>query len=163
MRIFPSSSSKSLYTSCWIIIVVLLAYLLSILLGLGLVCRPIQMLWDSSIPGTCGNATKLLEVATGLNIAFDIVLVLLPIASLLRLNVSMHAKLGIIIIFLTGQPPFPPDNPPHHRALINHQYRRLFHNGRVYNPPRLPLQSRAPNRRPLGFLRAPDHLELHRV
>jgi len=102
MRIFPASSSKRLYLSCWALIAILLAYLLSILLGLGLICRPITMVWDSSVTGTCGNAETLLEVATGLNIAFDIILILLPVANLLHLNMSMHAKVGVIVVFLTG-------------------------------------------------------------
>jgi hypothetical protein len=55
-----------------------------------LVCIPLTKLWNPETPGTCIDINNYYISATALNIAFDLIIFLLPIPILWGLNCKLH-------------------------------------------------------------------------
>lgn len=66
-------------------------------------CTPISYGWDQEIPGgSCVNYGLLVLVAGVLNVVTDLVILVLPIPSVLRLQISKQKKYLIIFTFAMG-------------------------------------------------------------
>jgi hypothetical protein len=66
-------------------------------------CHPIRFNWDKSArDGKCLNVNALTYAHAGLNIAQDILILLLPIPWILRLKLQTHQKIGLVIMFQVG-------------------------------------------------------------
>jgi len=65
-------------------------------------CSPIRKAWNPLLPGHCIDIIHL-GVSSGLvAIAYDVILLMLPIPMVLRLQLAKKMKLAIIGIFMTG-------------------------------------------------------------
>ncbi|PYH31024.1 uncharacterized protein BO87DRAFT_365970 [Aspergillus neoniger CBS 115656] len=65
-------------------------------------CHPIQKGWDISVTGTCVNQYALYVATAVLNIISDIALILVPIPTVLGLNMPGIQKLGLLLMFMVG-------------------------------------------------------------
>ncbi|KAI9823213.1 MAG: hypothetical protein M1826_000226 [Phylliscum demangeonii] len=74
----------------------------AVFLALALQCRPLNALWDKSIPGTCSNTRTLLVTTVALNTCTDILVLVTPLPKIWRLQMSRSRKLVISGIFSVG-------------------------------------------------------------
>lgn len=65
-------------------------------------CHPIQKGWNISVTGTCVNQYALYVATAVLNIISDIALILVPIPTVLGLNMPGIQKLGLSLMFMVG-------------------------------------------------------------
>lgn len=77
---------------------------LAIIIGLLTGCTPIQFNWDPSIPGGhCGLArSDSFYLSGALNLALDIIIVVLPLPVIWTLKVSGLKRMGISAMFSLG-------------------------------------------------------------
>lgn len=89
---------------CWIMAFVLCASAFSCSMAMIFACNPISNAWKyaNTGNGTCINRVGAAYTYGGLNVAFDIIVIALPIPKLLRLDVSTRQKIGITSCFLVG-------------------------------------------------------------
>ena len=68
-----------------------------------LICHPIRYRWDKNIHGHCGNLLALYRYISIPNLITDMAILILPIPTLLNLQISSTAKkIGVFLTFLTG-------------------------------------------------------------
>lgn len=65
-------------------------------------CRPVKAYWDLTVKRTCGNFKTAFLVGGTLNVATDLVMLLLPIWVLRPLRVPRKQKIGATVILMTG-------------------------------------------------------------
>lgn len=65
-------------------------------------CLPIKKLWSPGIPGECMSITTVVYIQGVISIVTDLCMYLLPIKSVLNLNISTSRKVGVITIFAVG-------------------------------------------------------------
>ena len=67
-----------------------------------LICIPVQMNWDPTVKGHCGNA-RLLGIVTPLPwIATDLAILILPLPMIWHLHLPTLQKFGLVGLFLLG-------------------------------------------------------------
>lgn len=68
-----------------------------------LVCHPYAYRWDSTLKdGWCGDLITAYKFVNLPNLVIDVVLVVLPISTLYRLQISWPRKIGLFITFMAG-------------------------------------------------------------
>ncbi|EDU49287.1 integral membrane protein [Pyrenophora tritici-repentis] len=66
-------------------------------------CTPFAFNWKSDIPGgKCFNFQLFAQSSSVPNIATDVGVLLLPLRMVWRLKISIHRRIGLLLIFLTG-------------------------------------------------------------
>ena len=66
-------------------------------------CHPITFFWDTDTKtGSCLNVTTLAFANSGMSIAQDVLIVVLPIPVVVKLNLETRKKIGISIMFAFG-------------------------------------------------------------
>ena len=79
----------------------LLFYIASIAIWLR-ICRPVQLNWDKTINGSCGDEGTAELAAAGINMGLDVIIVLLPLPVVWRLQMATHKKAGVTAVFALG-------------------------------------------------------------
>jgi len=88
---------------CWTLIAVNMAMLVSVILVVCLICRPIAYSFDKTIPdGHCGDLLKFELYTAILNLIMDSIIVILPMPMLWRLQMQTKKKIGLIIVLGMG-------------------------------------------------------------
>ena len=82
-----------LFTICWSIMVILVC---------AFQCQPVQYIWDKSIDGTCINALEFFVVGSTIDVVTDFAILLLPLPSVVRLQLSVFQRVSLVGIFLLG-------------------------------------------------------------
>lgn len=65
-------------------------------------CKPVNMLWDPAVKGTCINYDDVLITMASLNIGTDVVILCLPLPQLWKLQLPARTKRQLAGIFLLG-------------------------------------------------------------
>ena len=65
-------------------------------------CTPRPRIWDKSIEGTCINVPNLLNTSGLFNTLSDILILLVPVKSVWKLNMSIGRKVGCVLLFTVG-------------------------------------------------------------
>lgn len=101
LRIFIQKKVRIL---TWIVIMICaLHWLGSGILAEFLLCHPYAYKWDKTIKdGWCGDTVSGFKYVSVPNLVIDVALIILPISSLYRLQISRPRKIGIFITFMTG-------------------------------------------------------------
>lgn len=102
LRIFPSYTLRKYIQAT---MALTLCYWTGYQLGNLFYCRPITMIWngwDGEHKGHCIDINKFMVSACFINIAIDIIIILLPIRELLKLRLSWRKKIGLLAMFLVG-------------------------------------------------------------
>lgn len=79
-----------------------ICYTLGTILAAFLVCQPLPYYWDTAIQGHCGNEFLSYILTGSINIATDVMVLVLPIPSLVRLEMTLYKKLILIGTFACG-------------------------------------------------------------
>lgn len=99
LRIFINSG---FVLAVQIMIGVVLCWLSAIILQAFLICRPFNANWDISIRGSCDNRPFVYTANGAVGLITDVVILLLPVPTVLKLQMPLSTKLGIIAIFAIG-------------------------------------------------------------
>ena len=75
---------------------------MSVILEAFLLCRPLAANWDSTIPGVCGDRNTVYISSGALNVMTDLMIIALPLPYILRLNLALRRKLGLLLMFTMG-------------------------------------------------------------
>jgi hypothetical protein len=65
-------------------------------------CRPLAIIWDPSIQGTCGSFAKSYIGLGSVNVVTDAIVIALPIPHVLALELSWRRKIGLVIMLSLG-------------------------------------------------------------
>ncbi|KAL4861793.1 hypothetical protein BDV12DRAFT_203646 [Aspergillus spectabilis] len=65
-------------------------------------CRPVAKQWDPSIAGTCINTVASYYGLAGTSLAFDVIIIALPLPILLRLQLKLRQKILLGLLFSLG-------------------------------------------------------------
>ena len=101
LRIFGPDPTFRLCNS--ILIFVVAAWAVATVLTEGLICRPWSAAWTANAPPPkCGNPDLAYWVPNIVNVATDILVLILPLPSISRLQISKRRRIGLSMVFLTG-------------------------------------------------------------
>jgi hypothetical protein len=97
------SANKVMFFGSWItIIATLIAYVVFTFWTL-FYCTPRRMIWYKLIPGgKCHNVNNIILAQGAFNMASDIIILLLPTASLWQLSVPLTKKIFVTLLFAMG-------------------------------------------------------------
>lgn len=80
-----------------------IGYTLGTILVAFLVCQPLPYYWDTSLEGgRCGNEFLSYILTGSINIATDVMVLILPIPSLLRLEMALYKRVILVGTFACG-------------------------------------------------------------
>lgn len=65
-------------------------------------CQPFEYSWNKWIPGHCIDLMILFRYISGLNLASDLAILILPLPIVWGLHTSRTQKIGLTLTFLTG-------------------------------------------------------------
>lgn len=86
----------------WVVAVFVILNTIANFLTAAFICRPFAANWDKSIPGHCGDNMAFLRCVSIPNIVTDLAILVLPLPTLYRLQISTAKKIGLTLTFLTG-------------------------------------------------------------
>ena|ERR1700753_278635 len=66
------------------------------------ICHPVQRFWNIFGPGQCGDIVTAFIIFGALDVALDLVILLLPVPMLWRLQIPLANKIGVACIFAMG-------------------------------------------------------------
>lgn len=98
-RVLAVQRMRTIYI---IAIVVVGAWAFAQVLIMLLICRPIQGLWDKTVPADCMPNSPQIYVNAGGNIITDIIIFLLPMPAIKQLNLKRPQKIILFFIFSLG-------------------------------------------------------------
>ncbi|OAG06095.1 uncharacterized protein CC84DRAFT_1044209, partial [Paraphaeosphaeria sporulosa] len=100
LKIFQSKFSRA---CCWVVVFVLVATPLACVPVIICQCRPLEYLWNKTIPGGhCVNQALMFRYGSLPNIITDVAMLLLPMPLVWNLHSSSKVKFGLFITFLIG-------------------------------------------------------------
>ncbi|EMF11055.1 uncharacterized protein SEPMUDRAFT_48267, partial [Sphaerulina musiva SO2202] len=105
LRIWTAESiTKAFRLACWIGIGVVVLTALAFDFAFIFQCSPVSHYWNyiGGQTGSCIDSYSLLYAFGALNILYDFIVFLLPIYSLLQLNIATQKKLGVYALFFVG-------------------------------------------------------------
>ena len=65
-------------------------------------CNPRAKIWDKSLPGTCLNASTVLDTSGLFNLLTDVIILLIPIKAVWNMRLSPKRKAGVVAVFTLG-------------------------------------------------------------
>jgi hypothetical protein len=86
----------------WMVGVAILLNGISGLIVTFTICQPFNFKWNKAINGHCADIMAAYRYVSVPNIITDVGVLLLPISTLYKLQISNPRKIGIFITFLTG-------------------------------------------------------------
>ena len=81
--------------SCSVTYVVTVAFLIAL-------CRPRQKIWNQYLPGQCYDYNANFRASGIFNIISDFAILIIPMPTLLRLQMPLRKKTSIMAVFATG-------------------------------------------------------------
>lgn len=102
LRLFKGTNERAYRRTVWITIVAIFIGHLGCSFSLIFACTPVEKSWNPSMPGSCLAPGPSFTAYAIVTIISDVVVAVLPIPVLLKLNVPLNKKIGLIVIFLLG-------------------------------------------------------------
>lgn len=81
------------FIACWALSTILSGFF---------ICRPFAKNWDPTLEGTCGNQVLSYLITGSLNLATDLVVLVLPLPYLWSLQLELYKKLVLVTTFSMG-------------------------------------------------------------
>lgn len=78
------------------------SYNISIMFAVIFSCTPVKKSWDVTTPGTCIEILGLGVAGSVLNLAADLIILVLPMPLVWKLRLPLRQKMAVISIFATG-------------------------------------------------------------
>lgn len=103
MRIFVPRGTRNFFF--WVCLPVLILnatfYIVAIFI-ISFTCRPVEKWWKPMVPGVC-ISRRSFDFSSGcINLALDIIILLLPQRTIWKLNMSLKRKVGTSLVFSIG-------------------------------------------------------------
>lgn len=102
LRLLQGTDRKTYRIVVWVTIVIIFLAHLGCALSLVFACTPVEKSWKPWVPGTCLRPGPSFTGYAVVTIVSDVVVAVLPIPLLLKLNVRLEKKFGLIVIFMLG-------------------------------------------------------------
>lgn len=103
LRVFvPTGSRNTFFWACHITIWINALFYVAVMLVENLNCFPFEKIWDKTVPGRCVNQQDAGVVASALNVASDVLILLLPHRVIWKLQMTRKLKIGVSIVFGVG-------------------------------------------------------------
>ncbi|KAL6233034.1 hypothetical protein BDW75DRAFT_242426 [Aspergillus navahoensis] len=99
LRIFPSYKFRIL---CYIVMGVVIAYSTWAIVSGFVNCVPVAKFWDRELPGNCLSFEALWFFNASMNIATDLILLILPMPLITQLQLPKRQKLALMGVFALG-------------------------------------------------------------
>jgi hypothetical protein len=97
------TANKTLFYGGWAVIIATFILEVAAMPLTFFLCTPREKIWNSHYKGgKCMNVDGLILSSAIFNITSDLVILLLPVRSVLKLQIDVHKKVGIILLFGTG-------------------------------------------------------------
>ena len=74
----------------------------AVIVSIVLICRPLSKAWDPTQPGVCENTLRSLVAISSINMATDLIIILLPMPMVWRLQMARRRKTELTLIFAFG-------------------------------------------------------------
>lgn len=100
LRIF--NVLKYIRLGAWTLIILDLIWLISVTVAHGLECTPVAKIWDNNLPGHCLNTVALFMIGSIIDVVMDFLILLLPLPAIMRLQMGLHKKISLVVIFALG-------------------------------------------------------------
>lgn len=97
-----AAANRPFQIAAYILLFVIVGYSLNAAFSFLYLCTPMRSLWDSSVPGNCVDLNSAYLVSSVLNVATDVVILLLPIWLLWRLRVQWQQKMAVALALMPG-------------------------------------------------------------
>ena len=95
-------NKRRLYWTIIGLIVVTIAFYISVCVARILACVPREKIWNTEVPGTCVNSYALVLSSATINVILDFTMLLIPVVKIWKLQMSVLRKIGISLVFGTG-------------------------------------------------------------
>ncbi|USW59043.1 hypothetical protein Slin15195_G123620 [Septoria linicola] len=105
LRIWHEERRSTFRITCWIVATSLIMCTIGCVLVCIFPCQPISYAWRQVLPGVTGTCSNRLAAAfafSGINIAYDVIVLLIPIPRFIGLDIPLHKKIGVCSCFLVG-------------------------------------------------------------
>jgi len=97
-----AAANRPFQIAAYIVLFVIVGYSLNAAFSFLYLCTPMRSLWDSSVPGTCVDLNSAYLVSSVLNVATDVVILLLPIWLLWQLRMRWQQKFAVALALMPG-------------------------------------------------------------
>ncbi|KAF2865016.1 hypothetical protein BDV95DRAFT_531823, partial [Massariosphaeria phaeospora] len=102
-RIFARHANSSWWNyTLWVTYGLNTAWLVGIVLGTVLMCKPVAKGWNPMLPGTCGVTSALWTGSAIPSVVIDLIILILPVPKIWNLRISRTRKSGIMVVFILG-------------------------------------------------------------
>ncbi|OAL51164.1 hypothetical protein IQ07DRAFT_507850 [Pyrenochaeta sp. DS3sAY3a] len=89
--------------ACYCLLAIVIAYGAWALFSNIFLCNPVMFMWDKSVKGGhCLNELVIWFTNAGINIALDLIILLLPLPTIPTLQISAGQKKGLVVMFSLG-------------------------------------------------------------
>ncbi|KAI0539681.1 hypothetical protein GGR58DRAFT_463759 [Xylaria digitata] len=103
VRLFvPGKTRNAFFWTCYAVATLNALYYTANIIVENVSCTPKAFWWDKSLTGHCLNGTVLALTSATVNLAFDIVILILPQKVIWTLNMSTSRRLGVSVVFVIG-------------------------------------------------------------
>ncbi|KAJ8122055.1 hypothetical protein ONZ43_g1652 [Nemania bipapillata] len=103
IRLFvPGKTRNAFFWTCHVVAVLNALYYTANIIVENVSCKPKAYWWDKSLTGHCLNGTVLALTSATVNLAFDIIILILPQKVIWTLNMSKMRRLGVSVVFVIG-------------------------------------------------------------
>ena len=102
LRLLKGTDQRTYRRVVWATIILIFVAHLGCALSLTFACTPVQKSWNPLTPGSCLAPGPSFTGYAVVTIVSDVVVALLPIPVLLKLNIRVEKKIGLIGIFMLG-------------------------------------------------------------
>ncbi|KAI9848471.1 MAG: hypothetical protein M1838_000515 [Thelocarpon superellum] len=100
LRLFPKKETR---IAIFFMLFVITGQVVSVTIALFLGCTPFAKVYDVTITyGSCLDKNQISIVTSGLNVATDIILLVLPLPTVYKLNLPKKQKMALIGVFMLG-------------------------------------------------------------
>lgn len=96
------SPQKPFRIAVYALIGIVVAYTLSYIITILLLCKPIELNWDITVKGTCISRLAPMMVLSVANIFIDVAILVIPIRVVIPLQMPRRQKLSLLLLFATG-------------------------------------------------------------
>ncbi|KAI0415520.1 hypothetical protein F5X98DRAFT_346232 [Xylaria grammica] len=102
-RVFvPRGTRTSFWWTSQIVMWVNILYYISVIVISAISCSPHEKIWYPNIPGSCFNTRVFFITNASLNLASDIIILVLPQRMIWNLKMSRRKKIGVSLVFAVG-------------------------------------------------------------
>lgn len=102
LRLLQGTDHKAYRIAVWVTIALIFLAHVGCALSLVFACSPVEKSWKPWVAGTCLQPGPSFTGYAVVTIVSDVVVAILPIPVLIKLNIRMEKKIGLIAIFMLG-------------------------------------------------------------